>query len=123
MKLGAFSISLNVKDINVSYAFYQKLGFEKFAGHIEQKWLILKNGESLIGLFEGMLEKNMMTFNPGWDTSAQKLEAFDDVRDIQAKLKEQGVELTSESIDSPEGPGNFMTVDPDGNPILIDQHR
>ena len=123
MKLGAFSISLNVKDIQKSKAFYEKLGFEQFGGDIEQNWLILKNGETLIGLFQGMFDKNMLTFNPGWDQNAQNLDEFDDVRVIQGALKKEGMEFFSEVEENSEGPASIMLNDPDGNPILIDQHR
>lgn len=122
MELGAFSVSLAVKDIHASFAFYQKLGFEKMGGDIEQNWLILKNGTTVIGLFQGMFEKNIMTFNPGWDQSASPLEQFADVRQIQQKLKEEGIDLASEADESTTGPANFTLVDPDGNPILFDQH-
>ena len=122
MKLGTFSLSLTVKDIHASLAFYEKLGFTKFHGDIDQNWLILKNGNCTLGLFQGMFEKNILTFNPGWDANAQKLEAFTDVRDIQTKLKEQGVAITTEVAGGTEGPGSMVVVDPDGNPILIDQH-
>lgn len=123
MKLGAFSVSLAVKDIHKSKEFYQQLGFEAYAGHLEQNWLIMKNGETLIGLFQGMFDKNMMTFNPGWDQSANHVEEFDDVREIQERLKAASVELNSEVEAGTEGPASFMLTDPDGNPILIDQHR
>ncbi|VWX59189.1 VOC family protein [Sphingorhabdus sp. 109] len=122
MKLGAFSISLAVKDIAASRAFYEKLGFVQFAGDQDQKWLILKNGETLIGLFEGMFPQNMLTFNPGWDQDGQNLDDFADVRDIQKSLLAAGVQLDSQADDG-EGPANIMLTDPDGNPILIDQHR
>jgi lactoylglutathione lyase len=122
MKLGAFSISLSIKDIAASRAFYEKLGFTKFGGDQDQKWLILKNGETLIGLFEGMFPKNMLTFNPGWDQDGQNLDDFDDVRDIQKSLLAAGVNLDSKADDG-EGPASIMVTDPDGNPILIDQHR
>ncbi len=122
MKLGAFSISLTVKNIQASKDFYEKLGFTVFAGDIEKKYLILKNGDHLIGIFEGMFDKNMMTFNPGWDQSAQKLAAFDDVRVVQKHLKNEGVEIMNEADESTAGPASFMVIDPDGNPILIDQH-
>ena len=122
MELGAFSISLAVNDINASKAFYEKLGFETFGGDISQNWLILKNGEHVIGLFQGMFEKNMLTFNPGWNQDAQKLEAFTDVRELQRELKAQGVELISEADESTAGPAHIMMMDPDGNPILVDQH-
>ncbi|PHR19816.1 MAG: glyoxalase [Sphingopyxis sp.] len=122
MKLGAFSISLTVKDITRSRAFYEKLGFEKFHGDEDQKWLVLKNGETLIGLFEGMFPKNLLTFNPGWDQDAQNQDDFDDVRAIQKSLLAAGVELDSQA-EGKEGPGSIMLTDPDGHPILIDQHR
>jgi len=122
MKLGAFSISLAVTDIKVSKAFYEKLGFKVFGGNISQNWLILKNGEHVIGLFQGMFERNMLTFNPGWDSNAQKLEAFTDVRELQNRLKAQGVELVTEADEGMTGPASFMVMDPDGNPILVDQH-
>ena len=122
MKLGAFTISLNVKDINVSKEFYENLGFKVFAGEIEKNYLIMKNENSLIGLFQGMFENNILTFNPGWDTDANKLKNFDDVREIQRKLKEKGTKLESEADESTSGPGSFMIIDPDGNTILIDQH-
>ena len=122
MELGAFSISLAVKDIQASKEFYEKLGFAVFGGDITQNWLILKNGEYVIGLFQGMFEKNMLTFNPGWDSNAQKLDTFTDVRELQKSLKAQGVELTSQADESTTGPAYFMLMDPDGNPILIDQH-
>ncbi len=122
MELGAFSISLAVKDLEVSKRFYEKLGFEVFGGDASQNWLIMKNGDHTIGLFQGMFEKNIMTFNPGWDSNAAELESFTDVRDLQHQLKEQGVELISEADESTTGPASFMTVDPDGNPILVDQH-
>jgi catechol 2,3-dioxygenase-like lactoylglutathione lyase family enzyme len=122
MELGAFSISLAVKDIEVSKAFYEKLGFQIFMGDISQNWLILKNREHTIGLFQGMFERNMLTFNPGWDSNAQKLDTFTDVRELQKQLKAQGVELVSEADESTTGPASFMVMDPDGNPILVDQH-
>lgn len=122
MELGAFSISLAVKDIEASKTFYQKLGFAVFFGEISQNWLILKNGEHVIGLFQGMFERNMLTFNPGWDSNAQKLGTFTDVRELQKRLKARGVELMSEADESTTGPASFMLIDPDGNPILFDQH-
>jgi catechol 2,3-dioxygenase-like lactoylglutathione lyase family enzyme len=122
MKLGAFSISLSVKDINVSKEFYENLGFKVFAGEIEKNYLIMKNENSLIGLFQGMFENNILTFNPGWDTDANKLKTFDDVREIQRELKEKGTKLESEADESTTGPGSFVILDPDGNTILIDQH-
>lgn len=122
MELGAFSVSLAVKDIKASKEFYEKLGFEVFGGDMTQNWLILKNGDSTIGLFQGMFEKNILTFNPGWDSNAQKLDRFTDVRELQHQLKAQGVEMISEADESTAGPASFIVVDPDGNPILIDQH-
>jgi len=122
MKLGAFSVSLAVKDIHASKAFYEKFGFEILGGDISQNWLILKNGDHVIGLFQGMFEKNMLTFNPGWDNSAQNLDSFTDVREIQRQLKADGVTLITEADESTKGPASFMAVDPDGNPILVDQH-
>jgi len=122
MKLGAFSISLAVKDITASKAFYEKLGFVEFAGDIEKKYFIMKNGNALVGLFEGMFENNILTFNPGWDENAQKVERFDDVRAIQQDLKAKGIVPVKEADEGGEGPANFMVVDPDGNVILIDQH-
>lgn len=123
MKLGAFSISLAVKDIQKSKEFYTSLGFEDLGGDINQKWLILKNGNSIIGLFEGMFEENIITFNPGWDENAQNIEEFDDVRVIQQHLKNCGIELSQEADPSTEGPAHISLQDPDGNSILIDQHR
>lgn len=122
MQLGAFSISLAVKDIKASKEFYEKLGFEKFGGDIDQNWLIMKNGDHIIGLFQGMFEKNILTFNPGWNQDAEKLEIFTDVRELQKKLKEKGIEFDTEADESTEGPGSFVIVDPDGNPILVNQH-
>lgn len=122
MELGAFSISLAVKDIAASKAFYEKLGFKAFHGDITQNWLIMKNGDHVIGLFQGMFEKNILTFNPGWDSNAQELDTFTDVRELQRRLKAQGVELISEADESTTGPASLMVMDPDGNPILFDQH-
>jgi catechol 2,3-dioxygenase-like lactoylglutathione lyase family enzyme len=122
MKLGAFSISLAVKDIEASREFYEKFGFEIFGGDASQNWLIMKNGDHIIGLFQGMFEKNTLTFNPGWDSNASELDSFTDVREIQRQLKAQGLELISEADESTTGPASFMAVDPDGNPILVDQH-
>jgi catechol 2,3-dioxygenase-like lactoylglutathione lyase family enzyme len=122
MELGAFSVSLTVKDIKVSHEFYQKLGFKDFHGDISQNWIIMKNGNHTIGLFQGMFERNTLTFNPGWDQNAKKLDAFTDVRTLQRFLKEQGVELASEADEASEGPASFLLLDPDGNPILFDQH-
>ena len=122
MELGAFSISLAVKDLAASKAFYEKLGFEAFMGDESQNWLILKNGDHVIGLFQGMFEKNILTFNPGWDGNAQKLPTFTDVRDLQRRLKARGVPLVAEADESTTGPASFMVIDPDGNPVLVDQH-
>ena len=122
MELGTFSISLAVKDIQASKAFYEKLGFQVFMGDITQNWLILKNGDHVIGLFQGMFEKNILTFNPGWDSSARKLDTFTDVRELQRQLKAQGMVFESEADENTTGPASFIVVDPDGNPILFDQH-
>jgi predicted enzyme related to lactoylglutathione lyase len=122
MQLGAFSISLTVKDLETSRAFYEKFGFTVFAGDASQNWLILKNGDHAIGLFQGMFEKNMLTFNPGWDSNANKLETFTDVRELQRQLKSAGVQLATEADETTTGPASFVAIDPDGNPILVDQH-
>ena len=122
MELGAFSISLAVKDIEASRAFYEKFGFEVFGGDASHNWLILKNGDHVIGLFQGMFEKNILTFNPGWDSNASKLDTFTDVRDLQRQLKAQGVQFMTEADEATTGPASFIVVDPDGNPILVDQH-
>jgi catechol 2,3-dioxygenase-like lactoylglutathione lyase family enzyme len=122
MELGNFSISLAVKDIEASRAFYEKFGFTVFGGNAAQKWLILKNGDHVIGLFHGMFDRNMLTFNPGWDSNANTLDAFTDVRELQRALKAQGVPLLSEADESGSGPASFMAIDPDGNPVLVDQH-
>ena len=122
MQLGAFSVSLAVRDIEASKAFYEKLGFTAFAGAISQNWLILRNGDHAIGLFQGMFERNTLTFNPGWDSDARELDTYTDIRDLQRHLKEQGVEIVSEADESTTGPASFMVLDPDGNPILVDQH-
>ena len=123
MRLGAFSVSLAVKDIAASKQFYEKLGFATLGGDQAHGWLILKNGDHVIGLFQGMFEKNMLTFNPGWDSNAQPLPEFTDVRELQRKLKAQGVSLTTEADETTTGPASFTLEDPDGNPILFDQHR
>lgn len=123
MNLGAFSISLTVKDLKASKAFYEKLGFESFGGNCEQGWTILKNGDHVIGLFQGMFEKNMLTFNPGWDQSAENTNDFTDVRSIRDELITKGITIHSDEINQDSGPGSFIIQDPDGNPILIDQHR
>ena len=122
MELGAFSVSLTVRDLEASRAFYEKLGFTAFFGEASQGWLILKNGDVTIGLFQGMFERNMLTFNPGWDGNAQPVEPFTDVRELQRRLKEQGVALATEADESTTGPASFTVIDPDGNPILFDQH-
>ena len=122
MELGAFSISLTVKDIEASRTFYEKLGFEVFGGDASQNWLILKHGDVIIGLFQGMFEKNMLTFNPGWDSSARMLDTYTDVRELQRQLKAKGVVFATEADESTTGPASFVVVDPDGNPILVDQH-
>ncbi|WP_431610195.1 VOC family protein [Chryseobacterium sp. 'Rf worker isolate 10'] len=123
MKLGAFSISLSVKDLQKSKDFYEKLGFTTMAGTAESNYLIMKNGSTLIGLFQAMFDGNMLTFNPGWDENAQNLESFDDVREIQRKLKESGIEIGKEADENTSGPEHIYLKDPDGNMILIDQHR
>ncbi|MGW9686692.1 VOC family protein [Flagellimonas sp. 2504JD1-5] len=122
MKLGAFSISLAVKDLETSKEFYEKLGFSVFAGNKEYNYLILKNGNALIGLFQGMFENNILTFNPGWNENAETIPNFDDVREIQKHLKAHGIALASETDETSSGPGSFTLLDPDGNAILIDQH-
>jgi lactoylglutathione lyase len=123
MKLGAFSVSLNVKDIHKSKEFYENLGFQSLGGDISQNWLILKNENTIIGLFQGMFEKNILTFNPGWNENAENLDSFTDVRDLQKQLKEKGINMLTEVIESTEGPAHFIIEDPDGNQILVDQHR
>lgn len=122
MELGAFSISLTVKNIEASRAFYEKFGFQVFGGDASQNWLILKNGDCIIGLFQGMFDKNILTFNPGWDSNARQLDKFTDVRELQRQLKAQGVTFESEADESTTGPASFVVIDPDGNPILLDQH-
>ena len=122
MQLGAFSVSLAVKDLEKSKEFYETLGFSVFGGEMSQNYLIMKNGEHVIGLFHGMFEKNILTFNPGWDQDCNTLSSFTDVRDLQKKLKEQGVKFDIEADESTTGPGSFVISDPDGNPILVDQH-
>ncbi len=122
MKLGAFSVSLAVKDLEASKTFYENLGFSVFAGEMERNYLIMKNGNSLIGLFQGMFENNILTFNPGWDESANQLDSFDDVREIQKHLKSKGIKLENEADENSSGPANMVVIDPDGNAILIDQH-
>lgn len=122
MQLGAFSISLSVKDLEASRQFYKNLGFEVFAGDAQKNYLIMKNGNALLGLFQGMFEQNILTFNPGWDENANPVDSFDDVRDIQRHLKQKGISLASEADENTSGPASLILLDPDGNAILIDQH-
>ena len=122
MKLGVFSVSLSVQDLKVSKSFYEKLGFEVFGGEMEKNYLIMKNESTILGLFQGMFDNNILTFNPGWDENVELVEGFTDVRDIQKKLKSQGVEFMNEADESTTGPANFVIIDPDGNAILVDQH-
>ncbi len=122
MELGAFSISLTVNDLEASRAFYEDFGFEVVGGDPSQNWLILRNAGHTIGLFHGMFEKNVLTFNPGWDDEAQALDSFVDVREIQRQLKAKGVQLVTEADETGTGPASFVAIDPDGNPILVDQH-
>jgi predicted lactoylglutathione lyase len=123
MDLGSFSVSLSVKDLIASRDFYAKLGFVPIGGNVDENWLMLRNGDHVIGLFQGMFESNMLTFNPGWNQQGQETDSFTDVRELQKKLKASGVSLVSEADESGEGPASLMVIDPDGNPILIDQHR
>ncbi|MCZ8533533.1 VOC family protein [Psychrobacillus psychrodurans] len=123
MKLGVFSLSLNVKDINASKDFYEKLGFQTLGGEITQNWLIMKNEDTIIGLFQGMFEKNILTFNPGWNSNAENLESFTDVRELQNQLKQKGIKFKTEADETTVGPAHFTIEDPDGNQILLDQHR
>ena len=122
MELGAFSVSLNVKDVEASRVFYEKLGFTKFHGEQSQGWLILRNGAATIGLFQGMFERNSLTFNPGWDAEAQPVGSYTDVRELQKQLRDAGVAFTAEADESGSGPAFFIVADPDGNPIFVDQH-
>ncbi len=122
MELGAFSVSLAVKDLQASKAFYEKLGFEEFGGNADQNWLMLRNGDHVLGLFQGMFPKNILTFNPGWNQQAETQDPFTDIRELAEKLKQAGLELQQENSPGPEGPASFVLEDPDGNPILIDQH-
>jgi lactoylglutathione lyase len=122
MELGAFSVSLAVKDIEASKLFYEKLGFKVFMGDQSQNWLIMKNSDHVIGLFQGMFDKNILTFNPGWNSDAGPLEEFTDIRELQRQLKASGVSMISEADESSTGPASFMIIDPDGNTILVDQH-
>lgn len=123
MQLGSFSISLAVKDLAASRAFYEQLGFAVTGGDAAAHWLVLRNGPHVIGLFQGMFERNMLTFNPGWNQAAQPLDAFTDIRDLQRALKAQGMAFVLEADESTQGPAHFMLADPDGNPVLVDQHR
>jgi predicted lactoylglutathione lyase len=123
MKLGAFSISLSVKDLNISKEFYEKLGFTVLGGSPEKKYLIMKNDNALIGLFQGMFQGNILTFNPGWDETANNLKNFEDIREIQNQLKISGIALLTEADEKTKGPASIMLKDPDGNMILVDQHR
>ena len=122
MQLGTFSISLTVKDIKVSKTFYETLGFSVFHGDLAQNWLIMKNGNSTIGLFQGMFEKNILTFNPGWDENARPLKSFTDVRELQKALKRNNIDIETEADENTSGPASLVLIDPDGNPILLDQH-
>jgi lactoylglutathione lyase len=122
MELGAFSVSLAVKDLRASSEFYRQLGFTKFGGDADQHWLIMKNGTTTIGLFQGMFESNILTFNPGWDAAATPVDQFTDVRELQRQLKASGIVPVSEADESSTGPASFIVVDPDGNTILVDQH-
>jgi lactoylglutathione lyase len=123
VNLGAFSISLAVKDIHASKAFYEKLGFTTMGGDIAHNWTILKNGDHIIGLFQGMFEKNILTFNPGWDQNAKEVNPFTDVRELQKALKAAGMAFSTEADESTTGPAHFVVIDPDGNPVMVDQHR
>jgi lactoylglutathione lyase len=122
MQLGNFSVSLAVKNLPASKAFYEKLGFSTFMGNADRGWLIMKNGPHVIGLFQGMFDRNVLTFNPGWDADAQPLQSFTDVRELQRQLRAAGIALASEADEQSTGPASFMAIDPDGNPILVDQH-
>jgi len=122
MELGAFSVSLSVKDIKMSKSFYENLGFTVFAGNMDENWIIMKNGNAVIGLFQEMFEKNILTFNPGWDENANNLESFTDVREIQQQLMASGISFEMEADEPTSGPARFIVVDPDGNPVLVDQH-
>jgi lactoylglutathione lyase len=122
MRLGAFSVSLTVRDLAVSRAFYEDLGFTVFHGEAEQGWLIMRSGGATVGLFQGMFERNLLTFNPGWDEDAQPVDDFTDVRDIQRALDARGIAIQTRTQEDGTGPAHIVVVDPDGNPILIDQH-
>jgi catechol 2,3-dioxygenase-like lactoylglutathione lyase family enzyme len=123
MHLGAFSVSLAVRDIRASRDFYAKLGFKEAGGNVDDNWIILRNGDHVIGLFQGMFDRNMLTFNPGWDQQSNNLDTFTDVRELQRQLRDQGVAVEVEADESGEGPASFMVIDPDGNPVFVDQHR
>jgi catechol 2,3-dioxygenase-like lactoylglutathione lyase family enzyme len=123
MELGSFTMSLTVKDIHASKKFYETLGFTEVGGNIDQKWLVLRNGEYKLGIFQGMFEKNMLTFNPGWSQNREELESFTDVREIQKQLRAKGIAFVTEADETTTGPAHFIVNDPDGNPILVDQHR
>ena len=123
MNLGAFSVSLAVKNLEESRLFYEKLGFSEFGGNVDHNYLILKNGDHIIGLFQGMFDDNILTFNPGWDQNAQPTDTFTDVRDLHARLTADGLDVAQVTLPPEGGPGSFVVVDPDGNPVLIDQHR
>ena len=122
MELGAFSVSLAVKNIDTSRVFYEKFGFKVIGGDASQNWLILRSSNHTIGLFQGMFEKNTLTFNPGWDDNAQEIDSFTDIRDLQRQLKSKGVDLLIEADEESSGPASFVAIDPDGNPVLVDQH-
>lgn len=122
MQLGAFSVSLAVKDLKASVAFYEKLGFTHHVGDMAQNWLVMKNGDAVIGLFQGMFEKNSLTFNPGWNQAAQAVAPFTDVREIQKQLRADGAEFVAEADETTTGPASFVVLDPDANPIIVDQH-
>lgn len=122
MQVGAFSVSLAVKDIKASRTFYEKFGFSIFGGDESQNWLIMKNGDHVIGLFQGMFEKNILTFNPGWDQNANPLDSFTDIRELQKQLKSEGIKFETEADENSSGPASFIVMDPDGNPVLFDQH-
>lgn len=122
MKLGAFSISLAVKDLQISKQFYEHLGFALFAGDVEKNYVIMKNGDAIVGLFQGMFENNIITFNPGWDQNAGPVEGYDDIRDLQSEFKSKGIAFQSEVAEDTQGPANFVINDPDGNTLLFDQH-
>jgi catechol 2,3-dioxygenase-like lactoylglutathione lyase family enzyme len=122
MKLGAFSISLNVKDLKISKEFYENLGFTIFGGEMNHNYLIMKNGDTIIGLFHGMFEKNILTFNPGWDQNCNNLKEFPDVRELYQIFSSQNLQIENKALENSKGPGSFVVIDPDGNPVLIDQH-